>query len=341
MIQWVDNFMNPEEMKDITGDILRACFIEHKFNCNLVNKIWRNDLCKKGFSKIKDGNYVSAEDRYALFILSYYANSVGLVNDKFYHYRLGVGVTGGEILDVVRFESRCKGAEIVKNVEEFVGAQNEIDKYEDVLQEYKRDILLDCIDCWMNKLSESTQRDGWKKLLRYWGTKEVISTIAGRYFEEQERVLKCSKIDKNRCVALYYRSIGDKYSERILLKYVDYLKATDYRVVLITDKDAIVTGQVYLNCQLKYIFPATDANWSMYEKRCVEWIELIKSENIETVYYFSPTSHMVRLDELTIRALNSQFIICMDEYKWIKIISCIKGKLKIFKNKLKLLKRNK
>ena len=110
MIQWVDNFMNPEEMKDITGDILRACFIEHKFNCNLVNKIWRNDLCKKGFSKIKDGNYVSAEDRYALFILSYYANSVGLVNDKFYHYRLGVGVTGGEILDVVRFESRCKGA---------------------------------------------------------------------------------------------------------------------------------------------------------------------------------------------------------------------------------------
>ena len=147
--------------------------------------------------------------------------------------------------------------------------------------------------------------------------------------------------DKNRCVALYYRSIGDKYSERILLKYVDYLKATDYRVVLITDKDAIVTGQVYLNCQLKYIFPATDANWSMYEKRCVEWIELIKSENIETVYYFSPTSHMVRLDELTIRALNSQFIICMDEYKWIKIISCIKGKLKIFKNKLKLLKRNK
>ena len=86
-------------------------------------------------------------------------------------------------------------------------------------------------------------------------------------------------------------------------------------------------GQVYLNCQLKYIFPATDANWSMYEKRCVEWIELIKSENIETVYYFSPTSHMVRLDGLTIRALNSQFIICMDEYKWIKIISCIKGKL--------------
>ena len=79
---------------------------------------------------------------------------------------MGVGVTGGEILDVVRFESRCKGAEIVKNVEEFVGAQNEIDKYEDVLQEYKRDILLDCIDCWMNKLSESTQRDGWKKLLR-------------------------------------------------------------------------------------------------------------------------------------------------------------------------------
>ena len=53
MIQLVDNFMNPEEMKDITGDILRACFIEHKFNCNLVNKIWRNDLCKKRFFKDK------------------------------------------------------------------------------------------------------------------------------------------------------------------------------------------------------------------------------------------------------------------------------------------------
>ena len=45
----------------------------------------------------------------------------------------------------------------------------------------------------MNKLSESTQRDGWKKLLRYWGTKEVISTIAGRYFEEQEKSFKMFK----------------------------------------------------------------------------------------------------------------------------------------------------
>ena len=73
---------------------LSACFVEHKFNCNLVNKIWKTELCKEGFAKLLDGKYVSAEDRYALFILSYYAKHVGIIKEKFYHYRLGVGVTG-------------------------------------------------------------------------------------------------------------------------------------------------------------------------------------------------------------------------------------------------------
>ena len=85
--------MNPEDTSGIQKDILSACFVEHKFNCNLVNKIWKTELCKEGFAKLLDGKYVSAEDRYALFILSYYAKHVGIIKEKFYHYRLGVGVT--------------------------------------------------------------------------------------------------------------------------------------------------------------------------------------------------------------------------------------------------------
>ena len=78
---WIENFLKPYDRKIDHDYILRACFIEDKFDFNITDKIWKTALCKKAFKNIKGQRMIAAEDRYAFFLLAYYANDyMGLNN---------------------------------------------------------------------------------------------------------------------------------------------------------------------------------------------------------------------------------------------------------------------
>lgn len=52
--------------------------------------------------------------------MAFYANSyLGIQEEKYYNYNLGIGITGGDILDLKRFENRCTGAIVVQEVQAF------------------------------------------------------------------------------------------------------------------------------------------------------------------------------------------------------------------------------
>lgn len=313
LILWVDHFMNPEDTSGIQKDILSACFVEHKFNCNLVNKIWKTELCKEGFAKLLDGKYVSAEDRYALFILSYYAKYVGIIKEKFYHYRLGVGVTGGNVLDIKRFESRCKGSVIVENVKQFLIHQCKFEDYKNEFFNLKDEILLDCIDCWLYKIEEKNARKCFELLLQYWDAQDVIKLIGSNYFEKQDLILK--RINDKSKVAIYYRYVGYLEMDRVLLNYKKYFEEKGKQVLLITDENSPEEGDRYLECQLEHIFSAEKANWGDYQYRSRDIQKVLLDNRVERLVYLSPTSHIAKMDELTIRLSGCLFEMGMDEYR--------------------------
>lgn len=261
---------------------------------------------------LDDGKYISAEDRYICFLLLYFAQSYNGIKDKLYHYRLAVGVTGGTVLDLPRFQKRCKGAIVNARVKEFLEKTNSYNHYADVYEHFQKDILYDCVDCWYRKLEEADKPKGYQILLEYWNAGEIVGALARTFFEEQKNIE--SSIYNKKKIAVYYRYIGYKEMDRVLEKYVQYIQDMDYELLLITDTDAPESGDSYMNSQLVHLPAATGANWDKYIFRSKALTEVLCKHNISELYYLSPTSHVKTLDKVVILSLNILVHMVMDEY---------------------------
>lgn len=311
MMAWVSKFMEPT-VGYIEKEILSKGIIEKKFNPNVCNKICRTSLCKQVFERIEDGYYYSSEDRYATFLLFYYADSYYGVPDKLYHYRIGVGVTGNDCLTLRQYELRCKGAEITKKVLNFLKTEKKEKVYEQEYEVFKDDILMDCIDCWHNKLERKETERGFQILVKNWGIKDTIGGIASRYFEEQKDILRRSGLVAADNVAIYYRYVGYDAMDPVLDRIIN--ENNEKKLSLLTDKDAICKERNYKNIPLYHIASATSSNWDKYITRCQDLLSFIKENEITKIIYLSPTSHVVELDRLTILSAKVAFSLQMDEY---------------------------
>lgn len=313
MAQWVSNFMEPTE-EYISGDKLEeSCFIDGKINCNLVNKIWKRELAKKIYQHIDDERYVSGEDRYATFIGLYFAKSEIGTKEKFYHYRLGVGVTGGKSLEIDKFKSRCKGADVIHKVYEFLIENHAYEKYKEVFNAFSNDILWDCVDCWYNKLPDENKEEGYGVLLNNWEAKDVVSAIARVYFEKEHEI--SSMIGSEEIVAIYYRYVGYNMMDSVLKYYINNEKDSAIRLCLITDDDAPQKHEKTFGIQLYKITNASNSNWYDYRHRAEQLQKILRENQITKVIYLSPTSHVEWLDRLVIEGNGVKYNLGLDEYQ--------------------------
>lgn len=303
MVQWVENFLKPYPKKVIGQDILKSCFVEDKFDFNITDKIWSSSLCKKAFSEMSDQKMIAAEDRYAFFLLAYFANSyVGIQHANYYNYNLGIGITGSDILDLERFEKRCTGALAVEAVEKFLDEQGKKEQYCEEYQQFENKILWDCVDCWINKLVLSDSAEGYRILLKHWDTYKVLAAIARTHFEDEKNIQERTGLfhKKQNCViGIYCREVNSEYTKSIILEQKSLLEKCGNKVVILIDRDC------EFDIESAVILPESKwANWDKYEERARKFEEIVKQYDIGLMLYMSPESHIAWLDELLIQSCN-------------------------------------
>ncbi len=311
LVTWVENFMEPST-EYIEGNILEKCFVENKLNVNLVNKIWKRTCCRQAVEYLSDEKIVAAEDRYMCFLFLYYTHSYARTRDKYYHYRLAAGVTGGDHLDLEHFEKRCRGAAVIEKVECFLHTLRIREQYGEVFECFSNDILWDCTDCWYRKLEEKDQPEGFRILLRFWDGGQIAGALARTFFENQADIEHRTCFPGPERIAIYYRHVGYRAMDDILKRYIDCYRDRNCEVTLITDSDAGEAGEQYLGCRLIHIPAATDANWDRYVWRS----RALNSElqEADKLLYLSPTSHVMRFDRIVAESQGVEFQPAMDEY---------------------------
>lgn len=307
MCNWVENFLKPCEQRITGREIIKSCFLEDRFDFNITDKIWNAQLCKKAFSEIQDVEMVAAEDQYTFFVLAYYAESYEGIANKYYNYNLGIGITGGDQLDIERFEKRCSGARASKYVKEFLDSENAYLNYADEHRKFENKILWDCIDCWYNKLDEKDQGTGYDMLSQYWSADKILGAIARVYFEQEEdvrkRLQKSEIVSESRNIGIYHRYLGYEPTAEFIQWQVNSAEKAGYHVTLFSDEDILGENTKKWENKLVLLPPSKTANWDGYAKRAQAFQHEVKSSAISCMLYTSPASHIAWLDMLLLRTL--------------------------------------
>lgn len=319
MLTWINNFLQPFEMRVEGSEILNKCFVEDKFDFNITDKMWNGDICRKAFSEIENSHIVAAEDRYAFFVMSFYSHSyLGLGNAKFYNYNVGVGITGGDNLDLQRFENRCSGVEAARCVRRFLDNKGAFEQFINEYEQFENKLLWDAVDCWYNKLDTTNYGKGYDLLIKYWGVEKIISAIARVYFEQEKEIQRRtleSCISDSSNVAIYFRSITQEYMEKTIFEQVNMLNSLGHSVIILLDMDTQIKVDKHIMNEVEFVqLPSsTYANWGEYKRRAEQLYRELSMRDIECVFYGSPTSHIAWLDILLIRSMGLR-VYCKNEW---------------------------
>lgn len=234
MKEWAEHFLTPYEGR-IDSDMLNsACFVEDKFDFNMINKICRREVCLQAFSHAEPIRLVASEDRYTFFLLLYFARSYFGVRTKYYHYGLGIGITGGDILPLDKFEKRCSGILAAHLVDSFLNKMQEGERYTSVASAFAEKIVWDCVDCWFYKLEDKDSQEGFAILRKYFTTSQITGIISKAY--AQKEMFTRAKLAVGKKIAIYHPHPNFPYARKELKRYIDWFQETGNIVILYTDQ---------------------------------------------------------------------------------------------------------
>ena len=310
MIHWVENYLRPYEKRVEGKEILHACFVERKFDPKITDKMWNAELCRKAFSVLGDQRMVTAEDQYAFFVLCFYAKSYqGIGGANFYNYNLGIGITGGDVLDLKRFENRCAGEAAAREVRRFLTERGVLDALKEEYKAFYNNLLWDCVDCWHNKLKPEDKGNGYDILLKYWKPENVVGALGRVYFESEKEIARmtaASEARKGFMTGIYYRYLGYAPMERYVMSLAAATEESGGSAVLFSDigAEGFRDGSSrYGEYPVVWLPASADANWGEYAGRAEALTEELRKHRVDRVIYVSPKSHIAWLDMLLIRSM--------------------------------------
>lgn len=170
--------------------IFEECFENHVYPYNVWDKVYRAELCKKGFSHITEQYNGIGADIYTYFVLSFLAETFLGVKDELYEYHVGRGVTGKQNMGLDKFEMHCKQIYIADACAAFLQKFNMIDAYEGVVQRLREDALMDCLGCFRRNISENDVSEALKLLYRYWGNEVINKQIRSQLRQQAGEIRK-------------------------------------------------------------------------------------------------------------------------------------------------------
>ena len=159
MLRWFKPFRH-----SIKGayNIIDRCFARSSYCWNLCGKVYRTEICKIGFSNVRETYSIMAEDAYCFFLIAVHANTYrGIRTNPLYAYRYGSGISNGREMTLQRFFLHTSGECMMHNlIQDFLKSIGEEVKYRKILKQLRRRILDDA----QNRLQQLGQRDRFERV---------------------------------------------------------------------------------------------------------------------------------------------------------------------------------
>jgi len=283
----------------------------------LWNRMYRSDVLKKAFQDMEEFQLTTAEDLYTWIVIAYYIDSYEGIQEVFYNYYYGLGVTGHNSIDLHHFSEVCQEKKIVDAVRRFFIHTGSFDKYRDVWERLRMKILQSILAKWYC-LSEEDAASGFDMMLEYWEKSELVAAIAKRGWGTSVRTPKAVlhadafrlKGGHIRTVALYYSDLQFGEIQWNVVRLAECLLKERYHVVIITDdrrtdRDLVTPGEAQ-----RIVIPSCgEVNKDNYINRCRAWEDFFTKYEIDLVVSFMWDSKILLWDLMISRLSGVKFLV--------------------------------
>lgn len=177
--------------------VFQDCFLKQQFGFSIWNKIYRADIVKRAYAQLPTDKIFKAEDLYAFFVIAFYSQSYFGIENKYYHYRFGAGLTGRSSIEMPAFLAICKQRLVVTRIKEFLYNTQVWDKYENVYNLIYSNLLNEVLNNWANYLNPIYRREGIAEILKCWDKRETVTLLAKKY-RYNELKMELGKVSKEK-----------------------------------------------------------------------------------------------------------------------------------------------
>lgn len=318
-VEWMRRFVEPHAGR-LTGDaIVEGAFLpERVYNFSLWDKLYSAEVCRRAFSRVRDGSFPKGQDKYAYFLLSYFAGTYrGVPGRAYYRYNFGRGVTGHNLLTFPQFERYCSMGRVADAIRDFLAEEGALDRFAAVYENVRRGLLNDCVANWSEHLDTRDRGPGFDLMLAYWEAPEVIARIANLHWNEAGRVARflansrtLARPDRQvRVVGTYYHRMANGGAQRVMALLIKLWIDLGYSVVLFTDEPPTANDYNLPDGVEWVVLPScfeVDAN--SYGERARFLRRALEDHAVDVMVYHAWVSKMLFWDLLVCKTAGTGFV---------------------------------
>ncbi len=299
--------------------VFQKCFGENKYKFSLWNKIYNAQLVKYAFSHIKDGSFPKAQDLYAYFVISFFAESYrGLPDKTFYEYHFGRGITGHNQLTLDQFQIYCQMGLVADAVKNFIIEQGYEKAFEKELRQVRAGLEGDCVSQWNNNLPDENKLEGYELMVKYFPAPEIIARIIKLYPDDQGEIAKMLaashtldvKKTEVRTVGMHYFRLDTGGVQRVIALLSKLYIEMGYNVVVFADEP--ITEDVFgLPEEVKIVqLNGINRDYNKLGIYLMEFSEQLAANNVDLVVEHTwSDAYFLLARELTTKSLGIPFVV--------------------------------
>ena len=312
-------FLKPYPKMLEKRSVFEGCFKDHLYQFTIWNKLFSAELCKKAFAYVEDIPLPIAQDKYAFFLLSYFATSYyGTTEHYLYQYRLGAGSTAKNFLTKELHSRHCKMAWVEDAIERFLIGQGVVKKYQSILNESRDQLLKSCVGEWNYRSLSGDKAWGYDEMLQYWDVADVVGEIARLNWNNKFNIataLKNAKrlamsVRKVKKIGVYYHHLSIGGAQKVVAQLIFLWEKLGYKCVLITDTPPGRYDYEIPEGVSRVIIPSYfHVNQDNYKKRAKAWKNIIQEYQIDTVVYHAWMANCSLWDIMVIKSSGASALV--------------------------------
>lgn len=318
-IQAMERLLEPYAGRLEGKEVFEGCFREKKYGFSLWNKLYSGNLCRKAMRCVEDGVFPKAQDKYAFFVIAYFAESYRGCEKNCYIYRFGSGITGHICLEFKQYERYCTMGKTADAIGRFIEKEDANIPYAELVQDSRRQLLDDVVANW-GRVRNVARAAAFDCILRYWNAAETIAAFAKKYWFDQGTVAKGIKgaqsliprhgNRKIKTIGSHYMRICGGGAQRVTAMLANLWQEMGYRVVLFTDC-AKSEDDYDLNDGIERVtIPARESmGREDYGKRAEVLEQEIKRYGVDVMVYHPWVSDILLWDLLVCKLAGADFIV--------------------------------